>query len=91
MLEIAAPVPLLDTAPVEEISDYWKRLQITEQITGLRVAVADARGQFGNPEEKERPPLEAVISERTGETADREDSLLAAVNCRVCRSVNRVY
>jgi hypothetical protein len=90
-LEIAALVQLLlDTAPVEEISDYWKRLQITERITGLRVAVAEAWGQFGNPEEEERPPLEAVISGLV-KRWQREESLLAAVNCRLFRSVNCVY
>jgi hypothetical protein len=28
-----------------------------------RVAMAEARGQFRNPKEKERPPLEALTSE----------------------------
>jgi hypothetical protein len=44
--------------------------------------VAEERGQFENPEERERPPLEAVA---TGEdTAGWEDAVCAVVNCRVC-------
>jgi hypothetical protein len=47
--------------------------------------VAEARGQFGNPEEVERPPLEAVIRQRLVKAQKTEKSkLCAVVNYRVC-------
>jgi hypothetical protein len=85
-------------------------LQIIEQINGLtdgyvslvpveftvesRVAVAEARGKFGNPEEIKRPPTEAVtkrLVKRTADrehygTADREHYVRAIVNCKVCEN-----
>jgi hypothetical protein len=32
------------------------------RVGELRIAVTDVRGQFGNPNEGERPPLEAVTT-----------------------------
>jgi hypothetical protein len=39
---------------------YWTRVVGVESWCQLRLAVAEPRGHFGNPEEKERPPMEAV-------------------------------
>jgi hypothetical protein len=57
-------------ASVEEGRDYYKRLTdyrrwLLEPSSSCvycdsRVDVAEAQGQFGNPEEGERSPLEAV-------------------------------
>jgi hypothetical protein len=53
----------------------------------LTIALAEARGQFGNPKERERPPLEAVTIGLV-KKADWEGLMRAIVNCRLCRSVN---
>jgi hypothetical protein len=46
--------------------------------------VAEAWGQFGNPEEGERPSLEAVTRQRLVKTQQAEKtSVCAVVNCRV--------
>jgi hypothetical protein len=45
--------------------------------------VAEARGKFGNPEEWN--VAVGSLYQRTGEeTAEREDSVRALVNCRLC-------
>jgi hypothetical protein len=44
--------------------------------------VAEAWGQFGNPEEGEHPPLEAV-TRKLVKTQQTEKTVYAAVNCRV--------
>jgi hypothetical protein len=43
--------------------------------------VAEARGQFGNPEERKCPPLEAITRGLAKRPADQEDSVHAIVNC----------
>jgi hypothetical protein len=49
------------------------------------------RGQFGNPEEGERPPLEAVTRERLMKTQQAEKTwVFAQVNCKVCELVKRL-
>jgi hypothetical protein len=57
----------LRSAPLEKKWGYWKRLQIVGLLElrsiwvhcESRVAVAEARGQFGNEEEGARPLLQA--------------------------------
>jgi hypothetical protein len=49
--------------------------------------VAEARGQFENKEESERPPLEAV-SLFLVKTQLTEDLLRVILNCNLCRSKN---
>jgi hypothetical protein len=45
--------------------------------------VAEDRGQFRNPEEGERPPLEAATEQRLAKTQQTENTYLSAVvNCR---------
>jgi hypothetical protein len=56
---------------------------VGEQLTGLlefsrcELLLSEARGQFGNPEEGERPPLEAV-TRKLVKTANREDLSLCS-------------
>jgi hypothetical protein len=48
-----------------------------------RVAVAEARRQVGNPEERERPPLEA-ITRRLAKTQQTENTeVCVLVKCKV--------
>jgi hypothetical protein len=42
-------------ATIMELLEIWSRVHCES-----RVAVTEARGQFGNSEEGERPPLKAV-------------------------------
>jgi hypothetical protein len=56
------------------------------------VVVAEARGQFGNPEEGERLPLEAATRQRLVKTLQAEKTyVFALVNCKVCELVNRFH
>jgi hypothetical protein len=45
--------------------------------------VAQERGQFGNPEEEERPPLQPVARLRLVKTQQAEKTVRAVANCRV--------
>jgi hypothetical protein len=51
-------------------------------VSQSRVAVAEAGGQFGNPEEVEIPPLEAFTG-RLVQTVSETTSLCVIVNCKV--------
>jgi hypothetical protein len=52
--------------------------------------VAEPQGQFGKPEEGERPPLEAV-TRRLVKTQQAENTkVCAAVNCKVRELVKRL-
>jgi hypothetical protein len=46
--------------------------------------VAEARGQFGNPEEGERLPLEAVIRRLLMPKHAEETYVLVLVICKLC-------
>jgi hypothetical protein len=48
--------------------DYWNKDSVNEcstasemELSQSGISVAEAQGQFRNPEEENRPPLEAVI------------------------------
>jgi hypothetical protein len=69
--------------------DYWSLNPV--EFTESRAAVAEARENFGNPEEMERPPLEAVTRGLVKITADREHSVRALVNCKVCELTIEPY
>jgi hypothetical protein len=45
--------------------------------------LAEARGQFENPEEGERPPLEAVTSKLVKTQQTEKTTVRAVVGCRV--------
>jgi hypothetical protein len=49
-----------------------ERSELAGERTAAMMVVAEARGQFGNPEEGERPPLEAVTSQRLVKTQQTE-------------------
>jgi hypothetical protein len=49
--------------------------------------VAEEEGQFGNPEERKRPSLEAVTRGLLKTQLNEKTYLLAVVNFRVCKTV----
>jgi hypothetical protein len=52
-------------------------------MTAAVKPVVEARGQFGNPEEGERPPFEAVTRQRLVKTQHTEKTVRAIVKCGV--------
>jgi hypothetical protein len=53
--------------------------------------VAEAWGQFGNPDERERLPLEAFTRQRPVKTQQAEKAYVCALmNCKVCELVKRL-
>jgi hypothetical protein len=60
---------------------------VSHSVIQARVAVAEARAQFGNPEERERLPLEAVIRRLDKIKQAEKAYVLAQVICEVCKRV----
>jgi hypothetical protein len=65
------------------VDDDYRTVRLLEiwiqcQLSSLepKVAVAGARGQFGNPEEGERPSLEAVTRELLKRHTEKTQSVL---------------
>jgi hypothetical protein len=71
--EMAASLVVRETVQAESGS----------RISQLKGAVAEAGGQFGNPEEGERPPLEAATKQRLVKTVTENTSLGVIVLCKV--------
>jgi hypothetical protein len=66
--------------------DYWKwqlKLSSSWIYCELRVAVAEAWWQFGNPKKWERPPLEPELRGLMKRQVDWEDSVHAVMDFRV--------
>jgi hypothetical protein len=61
-----------------------------ESVSQARVAVAEARGRFWNPEEGERPPLEAVSRRLVNTQQPEEVKVCILVNCNVCELEKRL-
>jgi hypothetical protein len=58
-------------------------VELVQSVSQSRVGVAEARGQFGNPEEVERPPLEAVTRGLVKTQKAEKTYVYAVVNCKV--------
>jgi hypothetical protein len=65
---------------VSELEDWFGSAVVSCCCEKL---VAEAREQFGNPDEGERPPLEAVTRQDWCRTVEWEDLVRAVVNWRV--------
>jgi hypothetical protein len=53
--------------------------------------VPEAQGQFGNPGEGKRPPLEAVTRQRLVKTHHTKKTVGAVVNCSVYELTIAIY
>jgi hypothetical protein len=81
---IVLPVPLKIMELFNRLTDYWKLLsEFSRSLVNhkSRAAVAEARGQFGNPRRKETFADESPYKKISEETANLEDSFRATVNC----------
>jgi hypothetical protein len=58
---MAASLGVMERSGVSELEDCCGSVLV---ICCCEKLVAEARGQFGNPEEGERPPLKAVTRQR---------------------------
>jgi hypothetical protein len=71
----------------EQVRSQWDR-----ELLLLWEARSRSRGEFGNPEEGECPPLEAAIKQRLLKAlTDWEDLVCSIVICEVCRTVQSSF